>query len=70
MCYSENVQAEMVTEFIPSSFLHLLNETMGCMTSVTESLNQCKQMIYKSNQRQMNKFKFIKASKDVYSEAS
>lgn len=51
MQYSGSVQAEMVTEFIPSSFLYLLNETMGFKTSVTEGLNQCKQMIYKSNQR-------------------
>lgn len=34
-------------------------------TSAPESVNQHKQMIYKSNQQQMNKFKFIKTSKDV-----
>lgn len=50
MQYSENVQAEMVTQFIPSLFLHLLNQSMDRKTSVTENLNQCMQVIYKSNQ--------------------
>lgn len=50
MQYSENVQAEMITQFIPSLFLYLLNQTIDCKTSVTQSLSQRKQMIYKLNQ--------------------
>lgn len=63
--HSENAQAKTGERFIPSSCLYLLNQIMDCKTSVPESLNQHKQIIYKSNQQQMNKFKFIKASKDV-----
>lgn len=48
--YCENVQAAMVTQLIPSSFLYLLNQTMNCKISVTKSLNPHKQAIYKLNQ--------------------
>lgn len=51
MQYPENIQAEMVTQLIPSSSLYLLNQTMNCKISVTKSLNPHKQSTNQINDR-------------------